>query len=133
MDVDSLLHLQRRANRRLLAPDFILPEQSSFFSRSTRLCGEQRLLLAILGDAIYCFQTCLFATNPNKRKLFQEAEAWIYPTHSEWIFSFENVCEILGVHAGRLRSGLAQWKAEQLRLHREPGQEQPGDDGFPPK
>ena len=123
MDVSSLLHLQRRANRRLLAPDFILPEQSSFFSRSTPLCGEQRLLLAILEDAIYTFQTCLFATKPSKRKLFQEAETWIYATHSEWIFSFENVCEILDLHSGCLRAGLAQWKAEQLRLQRESEQE----------
>lgn len=123
MDVHSLIHLQRRANRRLLAPDFILPEQSSFFSRSQPLFGEQRLLLAILEDAIYCFQTCLFATKPSKRRLFQEAEAWIYATHSEWIFSFENVCEILDLHAGCLRSGLSQWKAEQLQLQPESGQE----------
>ena len=110
----------------LLAPDTLLPEQSVFF-QDRPLQSEQRLMLAILEDAIHCFQTFLFASKPSQHTLFQEAEKWIRSKERQWLFSFENVCEILGVHAGCLRTGLAQWKAEQVRLHTEPGQKERDD------
>jgi hypothetical protein len=43
-------------------------------------------------------------------KRFAEAEAWILETDSEWIFSFINCCEVLGIDPDYLRRGLLPWK-----------------------
>src|SRR5713226_7623914 len=101
----------------MFEPDTLLPEQ--FFSLLGRkpLQGEKRLLLAMLEDAVHCFQTYLLARKPHERRLFQEAEEWINSKDLHWFFSFENICEILGIHPGRLRDALQQWKAEQIALH----------------
>jgi hypothetical protein len=101
----------------MFEPDTLLPEQ--FFTLMGRkpLQGEKRLLLAMLEDAVHCFQTYLMARKPHERRLFQEAEEWIDSTDAHWYFSFENICEILGIHPGRLRTALKQWKEQQLLLH----------------
>lgn len=98
----------------MFEPDTLLPEQ--FFSLLGRkpIQGEKRLLLAMLEDAVHCFQTYVLAKKPHERRLFQEAEEWIDSTDTLWFFSFENICDILGIHPGRLRSALQQWKSKQL-------------------
>jgi hypothetical protein len=73
-----------------------------------------RLILAILEDAIHCFQDNLRARDPKRRALHLEAERWILSEDRTWIFSFENVCEMLGLEPGYLRSGLIRWKERQL-------------------
>ncbi len=103
----------------MFEPDTLLPEQ--FFTLMGRkpLQSEKRLLLAMLEDAVHCFQTYLPARKPHERRLFQEAEEWIDSADAHWYFSFENICDILGIHPGRLRTALKQWKEKQtlLRLH----------------
>ena len=39
--------------------------------------GEERLMLAVLQDAVDCFQTYILPKTERERKLFQEAEDWI--------------------------------------------------------
>ena len=106
----------------MFEPDTLLPEQ--FFSLLGRKPpqGEKRLLLAMLEDAVHCFQTYLLARKPHERRLFQEAEEWIDSGDSQWFFSFENICEILGIHPGGLRDALKQWKVEQTLLQAGQGQ-----------
>jgi hypothetical protein len=101
----------------MFEPDTLLPEQ--FFTLLGRrpLQGEKRLLLAMLEDAVHCFQTYLLARKPHERRLFQEAEEWIESRDAQWYFSFENICDILGIHPGRLRDALKQWKVDQISLH----------------
>ena len=105
----------------MFEPDTLLPEQ--FFSLLGRspLQGEKRLLLAMLEDAVHCFQTYLLARKPHERRLFQEAEDWIDSRDSQWFFSFENICEIIGIHPGRLRDALKQWKTDQILLQANQG------------
>ncbi|MGE0825554.1 MAG: hypothetical protein AB7G75_25075 [Candidatus Binatia bacterium] len=101
----------------MFEPDTLLPEQ--FFTLLGRkpIQGEKRLLLAMLEDAVHCFQTYVIAKKPHERRLFQEAEEWIDSTDAHWFFSFENICDILGIHPGRLRDALKQWKTEQIAFH----------------
>ncbi|MBI2989360.1 MAG: hypothetical protein HYY45_21585 [Deltaproteobacteria bacterium] len=66
----------------------------------------RELMLAVLEDAIACFES----TNAN---LVQEAEEWINSDDDE-VFSFNNVCESLGLDPDRLRKGLLRWKAQQM-------------------
>ncbi len=72
------------------------------------------LMLALLEDAIACFQGRFFKPSRTHEKLFQEAEEWI-SSKDEGIFSFNTICETLGLDPGRLRKGLEQWKAKQIR------------------
>jgi len=75
---------------------------------------EKKLMLAVLDDAIACFQKYAFARDRKRKVLFQEAENWVQDTNSDWPFSFANVCEILGFGPDYLRHGLGQWKAAKL-------------------
>jgi hypothetical protein len=99
----------------MFEPDVILPAQFSTLQRKP-LSSEKRLLLALLEDAVHCFQTYVLATKPSERQLFHDAEDWINSTDTEWFFSFENVCEVLGLRASCIRRALQQWKIEQLLL-----------------
>lgn len=72
------------------------------------------LMLAVLEDGIACFQGRFFKPSRTNDKLFQEAEEWIY-SEDEGVFSFNTICETLGLDPARLRKGLEQWKAKQIR------------------
>jgi hypothetical protein len=67
---------------------------------------EKRLMLAILEDAVQCFQNNGFAQSVRGRRIFQEARKWIVDADRDWIFSFENVCEALGLNPAYVRAGL---------------------------
>ena len=106
----------------MFEPDTLLPEQ--YFSLLGRkpLQGEKRLLLAMLEDAVHCFQTYLLAKKPHERRLFQESEEWINSTDGLWFFSFENICDVLGIYPGRMRNALKEWKEEQTLQYAQQGE-----------
>jgi len=78
--------------------------------------GEERLMLAVLEEAVKCFQEYVLATRPREKRLFQEAEEWILETDSEYLFSFESICQTLGLHPDYTRQGLLVWKEAKLKL-----------------
>ena len=108
----------------LFQPDSLL--SAHYFEtlrRKTILEPEKRLMLAILEDAIHCFQDNLFARNVRGRRLFEEAEEWIVEVDGDWVFSFENICEALGFNPAYLRHGLLRWMANTLpKPHNEAAQ-----------
>jgi len=98
----------------LFEPDTLLPAQ--YFGnlrRKTLLEPEKRLMLAILEDAINCYQDNLLAKRGREGRLFTEAEEWILEKGSDWIFSFKNICETLGFNPEYVRQGLLQWKEKK--------------------
>jgi hypothetical protein len=76
--------------------------------------SEMLLMLAVLEEAIDCYKRFLFAKDRKGQKLFAEAESWILDRDDDALFSFDNVCDVLGLNAGYLRGGLQQWKEAQL-------------------
>jgi hypothetical protein len=55
------------------------------------------------------------------RRLFENAEEWIFENNREWPFSFVNVCEAMEIDPSYLRKGLAKWRrlsAPQPTSHR---------------
>ena len=76
---------------------------------------EQRLVLAILEDAVACFQQYIHYRGGIEESLFREAEAWLLEGSSPWVFSFENICDFLGFSPKYLRQGLQRWR-EQNRI-----------------
>ena len=78
--------------------------------KKTRREKEEALMLAVLADAIECFQKNVFADNERQKKAFQEAEAWILKKNNDWLFSFDSICETLQLTPDYLRQGLLRWK-----------------------
>ncbi|HEX9661524.1 MAG TPA: hypothetical protein VGB27_04490 [Candidatus Binatia bacterium] len=99
----------------LFAPDTLLSAQ--YFDnlrRKTILEPEKKLVLAVLEDAINCFQDNVLAESGKAKKLFDEAEEWVLDEGGDWIFSFRNVCEHLGFNPDYVRRGLLRWKEKKL-------------------
>jgi hypothetical protein len=64
---------------------------------------EERLMLAVLENAVEYFQKYVVARNPCGKQLFQEAEEWILDKEGEALYSFKNICETLGLHPDHIR------------------------------
>ncbi|TMA58264.1 MAG: hypothetical protein E6J73_17755, partial [Deltaproteobacteria bacterium] len=83
----------------LFQPDMLLSAQ--YFEnlrRRTHFEPEKRLMLALLEDAINCYQDNLISRSGKKKRLFEDTEQWVLRTDGDWIFSFDNVCDALGLN-----------------------------------
>lgn len=78
--------------------------------------GEERLMLAVLENAVEYFQKYVLARKPSGKQRFQEAEEWFLEKDGEAFYSFENICETLGLHPDPIRKGLLVWKEAKLKL-----------------
>lgn len=99
----------------LLQPDTLLPSQ--YFAALKRKGShepERRLAIAVLQDAVDCYQKHLRARDRKARQLFLDAEEWITSNDRTWPFSFDNVCDLLQINPEYLRRGLAVWKERHL-------------------
>jgi hypothetical protein len=105
----------------LFQPDTLLPEQYlDTYRRKLYLEPEKKLMLALLEDGIACFQKYLFARDGKGKALFREAEHWVTENGSDAVFSFECVCDSLGLDPDYLRRGLSAWKARALAQQNQP-------------
>jgi hypothetical protein len=96
-------------------PDTLIPDQfRNTYKRKSYLTPEKTLMLGVLQDAVICFQDHVGSRDKKKHALFLEAEEWILDKDRRYLFSFENVCESLGLDPGYLRQGLMHWKAATL-------------------
>jgi hypothetical protein len=114
MSYDTGLSMEERVTS-LFQPDTLLPDQYlDTFRRKLHLEPEKKLMLAILEDAIACFQKYVFAHDVKGKALFNEAEEWIEELDGDGIFAFNSVCESLGLTPDYLRRGMAAWKKNAL-------------------
>jgi hypothetical protein len=90
--------------------DILAVQDFDRIHRSRPLSPERELMVAVLEEALMDYQRCASARDEKGMKRFAEAEAWILETDSEWIFSFINCCEVLGIDPVYLRRGLLRWK-----------------------
>jgi hypothetical protein len=74
----------------------------------------KRLMLAVLEDAMRCYQTYASSRNAAQRRLFVDAERWLMDRRAGGVFAFETVCETLGIEPSCLRAGLRRWRLQQL-------------------
>jgi hypothetical protein len=95
---------------RAFEPDVIAAAQFYASCKPARLRDpERRLMAAILEDAVSCLSMDPRRGTSRQRKQFEEARRWIdCDDDSEWIFSFQNVCEVLGLDPSYLRRGLSK-------------------------
>ncbi|HYL60640.1 MAG TPA: hypothetical protein VEU51_17375 [Candidatus Acidoferrales bacterium] len=99
----------------LFEPDTLLPIQYFEAMRKKHLLeGEKRLILSVLEDAIECFMKCIDASTSKGQRLFRDADEWIAHEDKRWVFSFDNVCDMLDINPEYMRMGLAKWKEKRL-------------------
>ncbi len=114
MIYESSLSLEERVAS-LFQPDTVLPAQFlETVRRKTHLEPEKRLMLSVLEDAVSCFQKYTSARDARGKSLLREAEEWIHEESSEWLFSFDNICDSLGLNPKYIRDGLLQWREKEL-------------------
>ena len=85
-------------------------EYQKTFKRTIPFEPEKRLMLAVLEDAIVCFQRYFHARDRKQKELYEEAACWIFDRSDNRAFSFENICEFCSLDADYLRMGLLNWK-----------------------
>jgi hypothetical protein len=73
-----------------------------------------RLMVAMLVDAVRCFQTKFERRQPGMRQEFAEVRSWIFSDEDDGPFSFRAICDALEVDAETLRKGLVRWAAKRL-------------------
>jgi len=101
----------------LFEPDTLLPIQYFEAMRKKHLLeGEKRLILSVLEDAVECFMKCIDAATNKGQRLFREADEWIAHEDKRWVFSFDNVCDMLDINADYMRVGLSKWKERKIAV-----------------
>lgn len=99
----------------LFEPDTLLPVQYFEAMRRKHLLeAEKRLIFSVLEDAVECFMKCIDSPTSKGQRLFREAEEWINLEDKRWIFSFDNVCEMLDINPEYMRRGLRAWKERKV-------------------
>ena len=103
----------------LFEPDTLLPAQYfAAFSRDGGIVRERRLMLAVLQDAVECYQKYALARDPRGTMLFENACEWIDSGEREWPFSYVNICEVLGLNPEYIRRGLSKWRQQRSPVKR---------------
>jgi len=75
---------------------------------------EQRLMLAVLQDAIRAYFRGAHTHDVRQRRLCNEAVRWIEDGDTVWPYSFENICVALDLDAATVRRRLrARWFGKQ--------------------
>ena len=91
--------------------DLILPCQYWDVSSGYGLSGEQRLMLALLTDALNVYQKGVLSRLSQLRRLYVDAERWILSDDAACgVLSFSTVCDALGINPGLLRRRIVDWK-----------------------
>ena len=84
--------------------------------RNNRLSPEEKLMLAVLQNALECFQKHVEGRTPRARNLFAEAEQCIMKDRGkDRFFSFQNACEMLRLNPDYVRKCLRDWKSKRCK------------------
>ncbi|MFQ5479229.1 MAG: hypothetical protein ACE5E4_11505 [Candidatus Binatia bacterium] len=87
--------------------DTVLSEQFfALYGRGGDHDGERKLMLAVLHDAMDRYRRFALARDPRGRSEFIEAYQWVKSRDRNWLFSFENICELLSLDPDYIRKNL---------------------------
>jgi hypothetical protein len=103
----------------VLAPALVLPDQFfAEFAKRPGIDSERRLMLAVLEDAVQCYQRYALARDARGQHEFEEARRWVESHEREWPYSFENICDVLGLDIDYIREGLRRQGPRSARVQR---------------
>ena len=119
----------------VLGPDAELPEAApncaGAAAGDSTVSPPKALMLAVLKDAIHCFQQDLGYARARARTLARQAERWIRASDWSSPFSFDSICDSLGIDPDCMRKALLRTKYD--RLVGEQQAEQPADRQMRPR
>jgi hypothetical protein len=81
----------------------VLPSQ---YFGAPGFCSEQRLMLAVLVDAINILKAWTLSGSRRQRQAFAEASHWVIKRGTRDSFSFDSVCDVLGIGSEMARKRL---------------------------
>lgn len=99
----------------LFEPDVVLPSQYFAADDDGLHGGERKLMAALLSDGIeaYVAQCTSTTSTLNSGKI--DAREWVEIRDEDYVFSFDNVCECLGINPEYLRLGLTRYVSSVQR------------------
>jgi hypothetical protein len=96
-----------------LVPEIMLPAQFDDLRQSGVVtCGEHRLMLAVLEDAVHLYQVG-DRRDTRARRVLDETEQWFASEETTSPFSFVTICQVFGLDSDYLRAGLCRWRARR--------------------
>jgi len=121
MSESTSISIRTNSLSSLFEPDILADHQFlRVFRAKGNLGPEERLMFAVLSDAVECFQKYVGAKGRRCQNLFNDAEAWIKNQDARWPYSFEHICDVLNISPNYLRIGLMRWRVtnESHKLRR---------------
>jgi hypothetical protein len=112
--------IAEKRNELPVQPGWILPELS--FDALRERAGtlpERRLIIAVLEDAVMCYEKYMFARAAHDRRTFDQAESWFMrrgASSDDESFSFEFICDALGLDPDGIRGQLRSWRLRRAPL-----------------
>jgi hypothetical protein len=121
--------LCRESTRSLFGqPDvLVIHEYLHVYRSNAAHTPEIRLIAAVLQDAIDCYLKYSSAQTRRGKRIFAEAAQWIFGRDDDWLFSFDNICEMLKLDPDYVRQMLRQDAQERLRLVKPSDRQVPQD------
>ena len=92
-----------------------VPVAEDHFRAKSRFVAEYGLVEAILREAIREYQKFAGQKGRRNSRLFREVREWFLEDDRRWDFSFVNVCQILDLEPGYIRTGLQKWSDRNVR------------------
>jgi len=92
-------------------------DSSAAMTNDIASCPQNRLMLAILEEALVTFRRGIDSEKAERRRQFYEVDHWVASNDTDWPFSFENICSCLMIDPDYIRSGLHRMK-ENVYLKR---------------
>jgi hypothetical protein len=120
MRTDDILSRRMPLRRRNISQPWAVPD-----------CQEQRLMLAVLVDAINVLQSWQDGGSARKRRNFADAAQWVNMRGTAHPFSFDNVCAALEIDSELL--GSRTLTVRSANSAREPRPRQPTTPGVKPQ
>ena len=98
-----------------IAADVLLPTQ---FFEGTRHPDagdpERRLMSAVLELGIRDYRILATGEDASRRSDWNSVHGWLEERNARWLFSFENICNVLGIDADAVRGRLCRLRDETL-------------------
>ena len=94
----------------LFEPDVVLPSQFISVADDGLHGGERKLMAALLSDGIEAYiAQCSGMDEVEFTNLRTDVREWVDTKDEDYVFSFDNVCDCLGIDADYLRLGLTRY------------------------
>jgi len=99
----------------LFEPNTILPVQYfTRLQRSAAWTGEQRLMAAILEDAVAVCSKRTVPKTSKARHVLRETLRWVRSNDRTWMFSYLRICETLDLEPTAIRRGIRILRGEEM-------------------